>query len=323
VTTSLTFACGVYDRTLPLLTGEVRVADVDLTYVPIDDPREIFDRLARSDEFDAAEMSLSEYICRYVAGECPFVALPVFPSRVFRHSMIAVNRNTVTAPKDLAGKRIGVPLYTMTAAVYMRGLLEHDYGVDLSGVRWVQGSINHATGHGNPAAMPLLRPADIEQNRSGKSLSDLFDAGELDAVMGTDMPDAMRANPDLVRLFPDFRTVEQEYYRRTHIFPIMHTVVVRRSVYENDPSIAGRLYAAFDAAKARAWARIRRVGTLAYMLPWMIDDVDEIDRIFNGDPWPYGIEPNRPTLNALMTYLLEQGLIARPAPLNDLFAPTT
>jgi 4,5-dihydroxyphthalate decarboxylase len=299
----------------------VRVADVDLTYVPIDDPRQIFDRLAGGDEFDLAEMSLSEYICRYTAGECPFVALPVFPSRVFRHSMIAVNRRTVTAPNDLAGKRIGVPLYTMTAAVYMRGLLEHDYGVDLSGVRWTQGSINHATSHGNPAAMPLLRPADITQNRSGKSLSDLFDAGELDAVMGTDMPDAMRTNPDLVRLFPDFRTVEQDYYQRTHIFPIMHTVVVRRSVYESDPSLGVRLYAAFDAAKARAWERIRRVGTLAYMLPWMIDDVDEIDRVFGGDPWPYGVEPNRPTLDALMTYLVEQGLIAHPVPVDEIFAP--
>ncbi len=320
-TEALTFACGVYDRTLPLLTGEVRVPGADLTYVPIDDPRQIFDRLARGDEFDLAEMSLSEYICRYVADECAFVALPVFPSRVFRHSMIAVDRRKVTGPAELAGKRIGVPLYTMTAAVYMRGLLEHDYGVDLSGVHWVQGAINHASSHGNPAAMPLLRPADIEQNRSGRSLSDLLDAGELDAVMGTDMPDAMRTNPELVRLFPNFRSVEQDYFRRTHIFPIMHTVVVRRSVYERDPTLGPRLYAAFAAAKDRAWERIRRVGTLAYMLPWMIDDVDEIDRVFGGDPWPYGVESNRPTLDALMTYLFEQGLIARTVRVDDLFAP--
>ena len=321
MTSRLTFACGVYDRTLPLLTGEVRVLDVDLTYVPIDDPREIFDRMARSEEFDLAEMSLSEYICRYVAGECPFVALPVFPSRIFRHSMIAVDRRTVTVPTDLAGKRIGVPLYTMTAAVYIRGLLQHDYGVDLSGVHWVQGAINRATSHGNPAAMPLLRPVDIEPNRSGRSLSDLLDAGELDAIIGTEMPDAMGTNPDIVRLFPDFRTVEQDYYSRTLIFPIMHTVVVRRSVYENDPSLGARLYAAFAAAKDRAWERIRKVGTLAYMLPWMIDDVDEIDRVFGGDPWPYGVEPNRPTLDALMTYLVEQGLIAHDVPVDDLFAP--
>lgn len=319
--TALTFACGRYDRTLPLLTGEVHVEGVDLKYVAIDSPREIFDRMAGGEEFDLSEMSLSEYMTRYVAGECPFVALPVFPSRVFRHSMIAVNRNAVKTPTDLAGKRIGVPLYTMTAAVYVRGLLQHDYGVDLSGVRWVQGSINHATGHGNPTLMPLLRPVNIEQNRTGRSLSDLFDAGELDAISGTDMPDAMRTNPDLVRLFPNFRTVEQDYFRRTHIFPIMHTVVVRRSVYENDPSLAPRLYAAFEAAKACAWERIRHVGSLSSMLPWMIDDVDEIDRVFSGDCWPYDVEPNRPTLDALMTYLFEQGLIARTVPVEELFVP--
>jgi 4,5-dihydroxyphthalate decarboxylase len=320
VTAPLTFACGIYDRTIPLLTGEVRVAGVELTYVPIDDPRAIFDRMAGGEEFDLAEMSLSEYVCRYVAGECPFVALAVFPSRVFRHSMITVNRRTVAVPADLAGKRIGVPLYTMTAAVYIRGLLQHDYAVDLGGVRWVQGAINHATSHGNPAAMPLLRPVNIEQNRSGRSLSDLLDAGELDAIMGTDMPDAMRTNPDIVRLFPDFRQVEQDYYRRTHIFPIMHTVVVRRSVFERDPSLGERLYTAFTAAKDRASERMRRVGTLAYMLPWMIDDIEEIDRVFGGDPWPYGVAANRPTLDALVTYLVEQNLIAHAVPIDDLFA---
>jgi 4,5-dihydroxyphthalate decarboxylase len=318
--TALTFACGRYDRMLPLLTGEVKVEGVDLNYLPIDSPREIFDRMAGGEAFDLSEMSLSEYISRYVAGECPFVALPVFPSRIFRHSMIAVNRNTVKTPADLAGKRIGVPLYTMTAAVYVRGLLEHDYGVDLSGVQWVQGSINHATGHGSPTVMPLLRKVNIEQNTSDRSLSDLFDAGELDAVSGTDMPAAMRTNPDLVRLFPNFRAVEQDYFRRTHIFPIMHTVVMRRSVYESDPTLAPRLFAAFQAAKAVALERMRWVGTLAYMLPWMIDDVDEIDRVFGGDCWPYGVEPNRPTLEALTSYLYEQGLTARTVPVEDLFA---
>jgi 4,5-dihydroxyphthalate decarboxylase len=318
--TALTFACGRYDRMLPLLTGEVKIEGVDLTYLPIDSPRAIFDRMAGGEAFDLSEMSLSEYISRYVAGDCPFVALPVFPSRIFRHSMIAVNRNRIKTPADLAGKRIGVPLYTMTAAVYVRGLLEHDYGVDLSGVQWVQGSINHATGHGSPTVMPLLRKVNIEQNTGDRSLSDLFDAGDLDAVSGTDMPEAMRTNPDLVRLFPNFRAVEQDYFRRTHIFPIMHTVVMRRSVYESDPTLAPRLFAAFEAAKAVVLERMRYVGTLAYMLPWMIDDVDEIDRVFGGDCWPYGVEPNRPTLEALTTYLYEQGLTARTVPVEELFA---
>jgi 4,5-dihydroxyphthalate decarboxylase len=323
VATRYTLAFGVYDRTIPLLTGEVTVPGADVTYVPIAEPREIFDRMAGGEEFDLAEMSMSEYICRYVAGECPFVALPVFPSRVFRHSMIAVDRRKIETPADLAGKRIGVALYTMTAAVFIRGLLAHDHGVDFSNVTWVQGAINHARGHGNPAAMPLLRPARIEQNHTGRSLSDLLDAGEIDAVIGTSMPECMQTNANVVRLFPDFREREQDYFRRTHIFPIMHAIVMRKAAYERDRSIAQRFYTAFETAKALSWKRMNRVGTLAYMLPWMIDDLDEIGRVFGGDPWPYGVEPNLPTLDALIAYLAEQDMIAHTVPAADLFVPVT
>jgi 4,5-dihydroxyphthalate decarboxylase len=318
--TPLTFACGVYDRTVPLFTREVKIEGVDLTYVPIEDPREIFDRMAGGEPFDLSEMSLSEYICRYVAGQNPFVALPVFPSRVFRHSMITVNRKTVSKPTDLAGKRIGVPLYTMTAAVFIRGLLQHDHGVDLSNVHWVQGAVNHASSHGDPTAMPLLKPVDIENNASGRSLSDLLATGEIDAIIGTGMPASLKTSPDVVRLFPNFREVEQDYYRRTHIFPIMHTVVMQRAVFDRDPSLAPRLYAGFSAAKELARKRMTRPATLSYMLPWMIDDLEEIERVFGGDPWPYGVEPNRVTLEALVTYLVEQNMIARTVPIEELFA---
>jgi 4,5-dihydroxyphthalate decarboxylase len=317
----LTLAFGVNDRTVPLLTGEVTVPGASVTYVPIAEPREIFDRMAGGEEFDLAEMSMSEYICRYVAGECPFVALPVFPSRIFRHSMIAVNRTRIKTPADLAGKRIGVALYTMTAAVFIRGLLAHDHGVDFADVTWVQGAINHAMDHGNPTAMPLVRPARIEHNHTGRSLSDLIDAGEIDAVIGTSMPDCMKTNADIVRLFPDFREREQDYFRRTRIFPIMHTLVMRKDVYERDPSLGQRFYTAFDVAKSISRRRMNRVGTLAYMLPWMIDDIDEIGRVFGGDPWPYGVEPNRPTLDALVTYLAEQDMIAHTVPVDELFVP--
>jgi 4,5-dihydroxyphthalate decarboxylase len=319
---ALTFACGVYDRTVPIFTREVTAEGVDITYVPIDEPREIFDRMGKGEPFDLAEMSLSEYICRHVAGQNPFVALPVFPSRVFRHSMITVNRKVIRKPADLAGKRIGVPLHTMTAAVVIRGMLQHDYGVDLKSIHWVQGAINAATSHGDPTAMPLLKPADIEVNTSGKSLSDLISEGKIDAIIGTSVPHSMKTNPDVVRLFPNFREVEQDYYKRTHIFPIMHTLVIQRSVYDKDPTLGPRLYKAFDAAKNLARKRMLRLQTLSYMIPWMIDAVEESERVFGGDSWPYGIEPNRATLEALVTYLYEQDMIARPVPLEDLFAPT-
>ena len=209
----------------------------------------------------------------------------------------------------------------MTAAVFQRGLLEHDCGVDLSGVHWVQGAVNSPSSHGDAAPMPLVKPADIEINASGKSLSDLLAAGEIDAIAGTGMPDSLKTSPDVVRLFPDFRAVEQDYYRRTQIFPIMHTIVLQRAVYERDPSLAARLYTAFEAAKALARKRMTRPATLAYMLPWMIEELEDIERIFGGDPWPYGVEPNRLTLEALMTYLVEQDMIARPVPIEELFAP--
>jgi 4,5-dihydroxyphthalate decarboxylase len=320
--TPLTFACGAYDRTLPLMTREVLVDGIDLNYVVVDEPREIFDRMAGGEGFDLAEMSLSEFICRYDAKQNPFVALPVFPSRVFRHSMITVNRKTVRTPADLAGKRIGVPLYTMTAAVFQRGLMQHDLGIDLSSVHWVEGATNAATSHGDPTAMPLLKPVDLEKNTSGKSTGDLLSEGKLDAVIGTSLPLSMKTNPDVVRLFPDFRAAEQDYYTRTGIFPIMHVLVIQREIYDRDPSIGPRLYKAFEEAKALARKRMMRLQTLAYMIPWMIADVEEQEAIFGGDAWPYGVEPNRVTLEALVTYLAEQHMISKTMPIEDLFVPT-
>jgi 4,5-dihydroxyphthalate decarboxylase len=317
----LRFACGLYDRMLPLYTGEVKPEGIDLEFEAIDDPRLIFDRMAARNEFDACEMSSSEFVSRKAAGQCPFVAIPVFPSRVFRHSFIFGNRRRgVRTPKDLAGKRVGVPLYTMTAAVFIRGLLQEDYGVDLATIRWVQGAINKTGTHGNPTVLPMVKPVAIETG-DGTSLSDLLDRGDIDAMIGTAPPECLRRNPEVVRLIPDFRKVEQDYYRRTRIFPIMHLVVIRRDVYDAHPFVAASLYKAFCLAKDAALAKMRYLGALRYMLPFLPDDLDEIDRVFGGDPWPYGIEPNRPTLDALMRYLVGQGIIARPLPVDELFVP--
>jgi len=317
----LTFACGLYDRMLPLYTGEVRPEGLDLDFLAIDSPREIFDRMSGAQAFDVSEMSISELITRISARQCPFVAIPVFPSRCFRHGFIAVNRKAVRAPKDLAGKRIGVPLYTQTAAVFIRGLLAEDFGVDLSGVHWVEGAINQAAPHGRPTVLPVLRPLSIAANHSGRSLSDLIAAGEIDAIIGTSLPASIKTSPDVVRLFPDFREREKDYFRRTRIFPIMHTVAIRRDVHAAHPFVAQSLYAAFCAAKDRALEKMRYLGALRYMLPWLMADVDEIDEVFGGDPWPYGIAANRPTLEAAIRYLHDQGMIAAPIAVEDVFEP--
>lgn len=317
----INFACGLYDRMLPIYTGEVSPAGIDLNFIDISWPREIFDRMGGRGEFDAAEMSISETIQRLAAGNRAFVAIPVFPSRTFRHRVIAVNRRIVNSPKDLEGKRVGLPLYTMTAAIFQKGLLQHDHGVDLSTIQWVQGSTNNPGRHGEPTILPLLKPVAIEDNLSGKSLSELLDTGEIAATLGTVLPDCRRHNPDIQMLFPNYRDVERDYYRRTKIFPIMHLVVIRRDVHERHPFVATSLFHAFREAKDRALAKMRNPRTLPSMLPWIMDDLDEIREVFGDDFWPYGIEPNRPTLNALVTYLHDQGLIARKIPIEELFVP--
>src|SRR5258707_8448333 len=196
---SLTFACGLYDRMLALYTGEVKPDGIDLNFLAIEDPRQIFDRMGKNLEFDACEMSSSEVFSRYAAGRREMVALPVFPSRVFRHGFITVNRDAVKTPKDLEGKRIGTPLYTQTAAVFIRGLLQDEYGVDLSGVHWVQGATNSPDSHGNPSSPSLIKQVSIEQNASGHSLSELLESNDIQAIIGSGLPAGVSNNSDVRR----------------------------------------------------------------------------------------------------------------------------
>jgi 4,5-dihydroxyphthalate decarboxylase len=320
---SLTFACGLYDRVLPLYSGEVEPAGIHLNFIAINSPREIFDRMGGGQEFDASEFSSSEFIAGLSAGTTPFVALPFFPSRVFRHSMITINkRSGIKSPKDLEGKRVGVPLYTQTAAIFIRGMLQHDHGVDLSKIHWVQGALNHVGSHGNPSAPPLLKKIDMEIADPKRSLSDLIDKGEIEAICATNLPSCFRKNPDVVRLFPNYREIERDYYKRTGIFPIMHLVAMRRDTHEKYPFAATSLYEALKASRRRALALMRETWALRFMLPWMTADIDEIDEVFGGDPWPDGVEANRKTLEALVTYMHEQGLIAAPLPIEKIFLPT-
>jgi len=314
------FACNLYDRMQPLYTGEVKPEGVDFEFVAVESARNIFDRMAGSQEFDASEFSSSEFLARMSAGKCPFVAIPVFPSRTFRHSFIWINaKSGIKSPKDLAGRRIGVPLYTMTAAIWIRGHLQRDFGVDLSGVKWVQGAINDAGAHGEPSVMPLLKPVAIEQNTTGKSLSQLLDEGKIDALLGTNHPDSRKHNPDIRRLFPDFKEVEKDYYRRSGVFPIMHIVAIRKEVYEKNPAVAKSLYEACCHSKAIASKRMRYLGAPRYMLPWMGADIEEADQVFGEEWWPYGAERNRATMETLIGYLHDQAVIDRKFRLEDVF----
>lgn len=318
----LTFACGLYDRMLPIYSGEIKPEGIDLQFINIDSPREVFDRMTGNLEFHVAELSSSEFIARLIAGVCPFVAIPVFPSRAFRHGAITVSaRSGIQIPKDLEGRRIGVPLYTMTAAVWIRGHLQHEYNVDLSTITWIEGSMDSPGKYGSPNVLPLVRPVSIETNRSGSSLGELLEQGKIDAVVGTGVPNVIKRNPEIRRLFSDFQAVEKDFFRRTGIFPIMHLLVIRRDVYDAHPFVAASLYNAFCAAKASAMAKMRETIALRYMLPWLSVHIQEMDDVFGQDAWPYGIEANRPTLEALVAYLAEQGLTERLIPIEDIFVP--
>jgi 4,5-dihydroxyphthalate decarboxylase len=319
---AVTFACCRYDRMEAIREGEVVPEGIELNCITFRSGRQIFDRMVGGLEFDVAELSASEFISLMGRGDCPFVALPVFPSRVFRHGYIFVNtRSGIRTPKDLDGKRVGVPLYTQTAAVWVRGLLAHQFDVDLGSIRWVEGAVEQTGAHGSPYAPPLLRPVGIERNGAGEPLGALLARGEIDALIGSRKPDELGRHRDVARLFPDHRARERQYYEQTRIFPIVHLIAMRRELYEQQRWIATSLYNAFVESKRRALARMRYGGSLAAMLPWLIDDVEEIDRVFGGDAFPYGIAANRPTLEALVAYMVEQHFIARPIAIEELFVP--
>jgi 4,5-dihydroxyphthalate decarboxylase len=318
----LTFASCRYDRLEAIRDGDVAIEGIDLTCITLGSGRQVFDRMVGGREFDIAELSASEFTSLHCAGDRTFVALPVFPSRVFRHGYIFINtRAGIRDPQDLAGRRIGVPLYTQTAAIWARGHLQHQFGVDLSHVRWVQGAVEKSGTHGRPHAPPLLRPVAIEQNQSGAPLAELLARGEIDALIGSRKPESLGRPGDVARLFPDYRRLERSLYETTKIFPIMHLIAMRRELQARHPWIATSLYEAFVESKRRALARMRYGGSLAYMLPWLLSEIEEIEEVFGGDAWPYGIAPNRPTLEALVQYMFEQNFIAKPIPIEDLFLP--
>jgi len=315
----LTFASFGYDRTEALRSGAVKVEGFDVDILELF-PREIFDRMGAEQAFSAAEFSFTEYVLHYARGNSPFVAIPVFPSKVFRHSYVFINRGAgIRTPKDLEGKRVGVPLYTMTAALWHRGLLQDEYGVDWRSFTWVEGAANETGGHGNPTSIPkLLKPVTTVPADPGRSLSDMLADGDIDAMVGSRNASNI-GHPSVGRLFPDFRAVERDYFIRTNIHPIMHLVAIRRDVHEANPGFAQALCTALCRAKDAAMAKMRYAAAQCVMFPFMAADMEEIDTVFGGDPLSYGIAPNRETLETLIRYMVEQDYIPETIPVEDLF----
>jgi 4,5-dihydroxyphthalate decarboxylase len=320
-TLTLTLACGDYDRTLPLRTGAVRPAGVELRVLVLE-PEEMFYRMARLRDFDVAEFSLSTYTVLRGRGE-PLIAIPVFPSFAFRHSAIFVRSDAgIREPRDLVGKRVGVPKYHMTAAVWVRGILEDEYGVSPSDLHWFEGGEGAAVKEVDVTLPPGLRHQLVPGDRS---LGHLLAAGELDAFIGARRPAgagsaASAEGPATVRrLFPDFRRVERAYFEKTGIFPIMHTVVLKEELAREHPWLPRALYEAFTEAKRLAYRRLADTAVLPYVLPWLVAEVEETRALMGDDPFPYGVSRNRRTLETLAGYSFRQGLAPRRLAVEDLF----
>lgn len=317
----LTLACWDYDRTRPLIDRRVKPEGIDLD-IQIHRPRVSFQRMLDNQEFQVSELSLASYTALKARGHCPFVAIPVALSKIFRHSCVYVRADSgITKPEELKGKRVGTSQYSSTGLCFMRGMLQHDYGVCSEDMHWFMGGLNTFV---EPPLIPLNLPPAIrlEFVKEGQTLERMFDAGELDALLSLYIPNSfLQGWPHITRLWPNFKEVERDYYRRTGIFPIMHTVVVREDVYREHPWVAESLYRAFCEARDLAVDGLYDTDALRVALPWLIDHVEETWRTFGKDFWPYGIEANRSTWAAIGRYVHEQGLAPRAVTPEELFAP--
>ena len=322
---NLHIASGPYDRIEALRYGAVKPEGITPNYETRIPVHSIFVDMAEREAFDVSEMSLALYLTKrsraLAGGEAfPFVAIPVFPSRVFRHGNFFINRKTgIERPKDLEGKRVGIQEYRQTAGIWMRGILRDEYGVDTDTIDWVEGGVDVPR---KPSASDVRPDRDLRISAlvDHDTLSAALSGGEIDAVMAARIPSSARTDTDIARLIPDFRNVEQDWFARTGIFPIMHTLVMREALYRDNPWITQSLFAAFEESKAKAIEQMRYTGAMMYMTPWMFDDLDEMDRVFGGDPWPYGLEPNRAHLETFMRHLVEEVFVPAPMPLDVLFA---
>lgn len=311
MTVDLTMAIGDYDRVRPLRTGEISPAGINLTLVNRP-PGELFKQVVEFEQFELTEMSLSTFTLWTATGECPYIGLPVFPSRLFRHSAIYVNRDSyIDEPADLRGADVGVlPEYQITAATMVRGFLDEEYDIAPEEMTWY-------------ASREEKLPVDLTPNLEKhvippeRDLEAMVADGDIDALISTLIPDTL--GDGIERLFPDFKAREKEYYESTGVFPIMHTLVVHEDVYETDPWVVNSIYEAMVEAKNLAIERLYNTDALQITLPWLIDHIEEACEALGDEFWPYGFQPNQKTIDMLTRYSYEQGLSCRKVDPMELF----
>lgn len=315
----LTLAAGDFDHVRDLTNGIVTPDGIELTCLRFDHVEEIFFRFLNFREWDISEVSFGAYVARISQGFEDLVAIPVFPARSFRQSAIYMRRDgSLNAPSDLAGKRIGIPAWSQTAGIYARGWLMHQHGLRLEDVEWFQAGLNQP-GRSEPVEVELPEGVTVN-NLPDRTLDEMLLDGELDAVISARPPQSFgRRNPDVRRLVENFVEVEEEYYRETGIFPIMHVIVIRRPVLDEHPWVATNLLQAFKEAKRRSLVRALEATIPSFPIPWVSEYARRTRDLFGEDFWPYGLETNRPTLEAFLQFAAEQGVCRRPVKPEELF----
>ena len=318
----LTLACEDYDRTRPLKDGLIKPEGIELNYLVMS-VEEIFWRMMKYEEFDVSELSMGAFLTAAAQGRRPFIGIPVFPSRTFRHRCIFINTASgIQRPEDLRGKRMGVPEYSMTAAVWLRGLFQHEYGISPSEIHWIQ------AGEENPGRKDRVdfeMPAGVRlESKANRTLNEMIESGEIDAMMSPRMPTCfLNGSPRVRRLFPNYKQAEMDYFKKTGLFPIMHVIVIKRSIYAREPWVAQMLYKAFCAAKDLCMRELYDTNILRVSLPWTSAEYEQTRDLMTADYWPYGLTRNRANLETLHGYLYEQGLIKQKLDLDELFARET
>jgi 4,5-dihydroxyphthalate decarboxylase len=320
---SVSVACAAYDRTWPLISGRVAIEGCDANVVVLD-PSEAFVRAYRSQDFDITELSASSHILTTARGDAPYIAVPAFVSRLFRHSSFYIRTDRgIKSAKDLRGRTVGVTEYQMTAGLWARGLLSDDFGVRSQEIHWRRGGMDQP---GLAERTPIKLPDDIDLKPipEDKTLSGMLEAGEIDAMIAARAPAPfLRGAPNIGRLWPDFRAAEEDYFKRTGLFPIMHLIGIRRSLVEKHPWLGPSVLKAFTRAKTIALAEMEDVGISRASLPWLPSDVAHSKAIMGPDIWPYGYPANQKAVDCMLRWSLEQGLSHRQVTAEELFAPGT
>jgi 4,5-dihydroxyphthalate decarboxylase len=318
----LSIACGDYDRTRALMSGEVQIDGVDPVYMALS-PEEMFFRAMRYEDFDISELSFSSYMVKTAKGDCPYVAVPVFLSRAFRHTSIYVRKDRIKKPQDLIGKRVGLPEYQLTANVWARAILQDDYGVKPSDMQFVRGGIDTP---GRPEKIKLQLPSDIriEDAPEGVTISDMLDRGELDGFIAPRLPSGGALNnPNVGWLFDDPTSVAKEYYKRTKVFPIMHVVGIRKTLVQQHPWLPAAVYKAFSQAKTVALEKLSDTSATKVTLPFVEEQLKAAREILGNDFWSYGVGPNRATLEMFLRHHHGQGLSHKLLSVDEIFHPST